>query len=401
MSGPSAGGALVPAEVDLRNFLRMPLQVGRLLGSDTWMAASDDPRLGHALMSLWAAAWQQVPAGSLPNLDASLQRFSLCPTAEEWQRIKQRALSGWRLATDGRLYHPVVCEMALECWLVKLQARLKGGRGNATQHGVGFDEDGLVRQMHAASEALRELNPMSEALAKTRMSLKGKVAKPARAGRNGGQDAQGGAAGVAGGGAGQGAGQGGGQGGGALGAASAGLVGQAPLGGHAAASAPAQAMLQLLPANGAGGPGDMPPLPMPLPARQADLGAEPAQTQDTPTVGYVPVPHGLAASRALAERLRATHGERTAHAQRTHCERTANALRTHSERTANAVRTLTRANATELKGYLSPTPFYDQPVDNSEGPPTPTPAPPPPPVRLDGPAALPRHVSDLMPWQVH
>lgn len=166
-----AAQPLTPSDCDLRNFLRMPLQVGRLLDSTTWIDAASDPRLGHALMSLWAASWQQVPAGSLPDSDAVLCRMSMCPDMAEWLRIKARVLAAWRRCADGRLYHPVVCEMALEAWLTKLAAKLNGGKGNATMHGVAFDEAGVLARVQEAHDLLVALNPNSEALKKARERL--------------------------------------------------------------------------------------------------------------------------------------------------------------------------------------------------------------------------------------
>jgi hypothetical protein len=100
----------------------MPLDVRRLLTSETWIEASDDPKLGHALVSLWCESWQQVPAGSLPNNERVLARFAMCD-APEWERIRERALEGWQLCSDGRLYHPVVAEKARDSWQRKLAQR--------------------------------------------------------------------------------------------------------------------------------------------------------------------------------------------------------------------------------------------------------------------------------------
>jgi hypothetical protein len=100
----------------------MPLDVRRLLTSETWIEASDDPKLGHALVSLWCESWQQVPAGSLPNNERVLARFAMCD-APEWERIRERALENWQLCSDGRLYHPVVAEKAREAWADKLAYR--------------------------------------------------------------------------------------------------------------------------------------------------------------------------------------------------------------------------------------------------------------------------------------
>ena len=113
---------LTPEECDLRDFAFMPLDVRRLLTSETWIEAADDPKLGHALVSLWCESWQQVPAGSLPNNERVLARVAMCD-APEWERIRERALEGWQLCSDGRLYHPVVAEKAREAWADKLAYR--------------------------------------------------------------------------------------------------------------------------------------------------------------------------------------------------------------------------------------------------------------------------------------
>lgn len=112
----------MPAHVDLRSHDWMPVDVKRLLGSDTWVEAADDPKLGHVLMSLWAASWHQIPAGSLPTKEATLARMAFCD-ATTWERYRDRALRAWVLCSDGRLYHPVVAEKAIESWAWKQKKR--------------------------------------------------------------------------------------------------------------------------------------------------------------------------------------------------------------------------------------------------------------------------------------
>jgi hypothetical protein len=184
MTPPDYQAPLVPADCDLLNFLRMPLQVGRLLSSNTWIEAGADPRLGHVLISLWAESWRQVPAGSLPDNDKTLQRLSMCPSTREWQRIKAKALAGWVRCSDGRLYHPVVCEMALECWLEKLGAQLLAGAGNAKRHGYEFDSSALETARNLAASLLQALNPNSQALKK--LAAKNKASGKVPTGRQGG-----------------------------------------------------------------------------------------------------------------------------------------------------------------------------------------------------------------------
>ncbi len=117
---------LVPAEVDLRDFGFMPLDVATLMSSSLWVKAKKDPRVGHAAVSLWCRSWHEVPAASLPNADELLADFAGCDEVE-FARIKERVLANFVLCTDGRLYHEHVAKKALEAWDAKL-ARLERTR---------------------------------------------------------------------------------------------------------------------------------------------------------------------------------------------------------------------------------------------------------------------------------
>jgi hypothetical protein len=103
----------VPVDADLRHFPDMPLQVGRLRDSD--IASTGDPEIFRCGVMLWCAAWHQVPAGSLPNEDATLARLAgLGRDLRTWRRLKPGALRGFQEFADGRLYHRVVCEKVIE-----------------------------------------------------------------------------------------------------------------------------------------------------------------------------------------------------------------------------------------------------------------------------------------------
>ena len=54
----------LPADVDLRDFAFMPLEVARLRDSE--MAAVADAEIFRCGVLLWCYAWHQVPAGSVP-----------------------------------------------------------------------------------------------------------------------------------------------------------------------------------------------------------------------------------------------------------------------------------------------------------------------------------------------
>lgn len=109
---------LTPADCDLRDFQYMPLDVQRLCDSD--LAALESPEACWAALLLWCKAWHQVPAGSLPDDDRVLAKFTGYQRAPDaWQAIREGALRGWVACADGRLYHPVVAEKANEAWFAK------------------------------------------------------------------------------------------------------------------------------------------------------------------------------------------------------------------------------------------------------------------------------------------
>lgn len=115
---------LVPADVDLQDFQYMPLDVRRLRDSD--LASLESPEACWAAVLLWSASWHQVPAASLPDDDRVLANLAgYGRVVKEWQRVREGALRGWIKCSDGRLYHPVVAEKALEAWEGKLRQRWK------------------------------------------------------------------------------------------------------------------------------------------------------------------------------------------------------------------------------------------------------------------------------------
>lgn len=63
-----ASSPLVPADVDLRDFAFMPLDVLRLRDSD--LASIEDAEAFRCSVLSWCVSWHQVPAASLPDDDA-------------------------------------------------------------------------------------------------------------------------------------------------------------------------------------------------------------------------------------------------------------------------------------------------------------------------------------------
>lgn len=115
---------LLPSNVDLQDYTYMPLHVLRLRDSEFTSEVSAEAFRAGVL--LWCSAWHQVPCGSLPNNDKTLSNMAgFGRVVSEWEKVKEEALRGWVLCDDGRYYHPVVCEVAMESWLSKQEYNYK------------------------------------------------------------------------------------------------------------------------------------------------------------------------------------------------------------------------------------------------------------------------------------
>lgn len=115
----------LPGDVDLQDMPHMPLQDKRLMSSRSWLHAKNwrggGPGLGFALFNLWAEAFRSVPAGSLEHDDDMLADKARCDI-DTWAAYKDKALRGWE-RHGGRMWHPVVAEIAWDLWLKRLAAR--------------------------------------------------------------------------------------------------------------------------------------------------------------------------------------------------------------------------------------------------------------------------------------
>jgi len=164
---------LIDAAVDLRDFDFMPFFGDRLFKSDTWIMCDAEEKV--AALRLWWAAWHQEPAGSLPDNDrllADLAGYGVAVSA--WTKVRPNAMRGWIECTDGRLYHPVVCEIAIDVWGKKRKkqsdneadrARKRRKRGTLPADNIGNQENspadignnsGGQTPGHPAENALKE-----------------------------------------------------------------------------------------------------------------------------------------------------------------------------------------------------------------------------------------------------
>jgi hypothetical protein len=142
---------LTPADLDLRDFDWMPLQVARLRDSNIVVVASGEAF--RAAVLLWCAAWHQVPAASLPKderLLASLAGFGR--DQKSWKAVADDALHGFLECSDGRLYHPVIAEKAIEADSKRrVQRKRTEAATSARRHGKRDVDRDDIRNDHQAT----------------------------------------------------------------------------------------------------------------------------------------------------------------------------------------------------------------------------------------------------------
>jgi len=158
---------LVPADVDLRDFPCLQIDIVRLFSSEFHALSSDAE--WRAGMTLWLKSFHQVPAASLPDDDTALARLAEFGRDQtSWKEAKAGALRNWVKCSDGRLYHPTVAIKALEAWLGKLWQRRSGAIGNAKRWKIEPDIKEYDDAYAAATAALAALDPRSNALSRHR-----------------------------------------------------------------------------------------------------------------------------------------------------------------------------------------------------------------------------------------
>jgi hypothetical protein len=115
---------MTPAGCNLQDFPHTPILRSRLFGSSFHARTTDSE--WRAGVTLWLKAWEQVPAGSLPDDDIELCRLAeLARDLKTWKKLKAGAMRGWIKCSDGRLYHKVVAEVVLTAINAKTAQREK------------------------------------------------------------------------------------------------------------------------------------------------------------------------------------------------------------------------------------------------------------------------------------
>lgn len=129
---------LTPPDCDLRGLEYMPLLGHHLFGSEFNARASDSE--WRAALTLWWAAWMQVPAASLPDDDIALCRLAdLGRDMKTWRKLREVALHGFTKCDDGRLYHPVLAKQALLAWDKRIKERERKAKWRAEKTGQNAD----------------------------------------------------------------------------------------------------------------------------------------------------------------------------------------------------------------------------------------------------------------------
>ncbi|MDN5514423.1 MAG: YdaU family protein [Pseudomonas sp.] len=164
MTATDLPAPLVLADVDLRGLPFMPLDVNRLRDSDLAIEASGDEF--RAAVLLWCASWNQVPAGSLPDAEQALAAYAgFGRDLKSWKKVRDGALRGFVKCADGRLYHPVVAEKAIDAWAQRVEHRAAKESENKRKEKERQDrarifaalrEAGQVLPFNTTTKALRE-----------------------------------------------------------------------------------------------------------------------------------------------------------------------------------------------------------------------------------------------------
>lgn len=109
-----------------------PLHFDRLRKSKWWRRASDLSRARNVM--LWGEAYKSVPAGSLPDDDDELaEAAGFGMDVDGFLAVKDEIMAPWVLCSDGRWYHPTVCEVVLDTWERASERRRKAAEKKASQ----------------------------------------------------------------------------------------------------------------------------------------------------------------------------------------------------------------------------------------------------------------------------
>lgn len=141
-----------PSDLEAKGW-NLDLDYEQIEQSDTWALATAEQR--PWLLMLWLVSWRQAPVASLPNDDRLIAARIGMPV-DQFAGWRDILLSGWELATDGRLYHRTLTKVALKMAAkrAKDRARVAAYRARSAEVVDSTGEDDASNKGVAACNAL-------------------------------------------------------------------------------------------------------------------------------------------------------------------------------------------------------------------------------------------------------
>jgi hypothetical protein len=157
MTGPAIEPPY-PADLEAKGW-NLDLDYERIEQSDTWAIASPEQR--PWLLMLWMIAWRQSPVATLPDNDRLIAARIGLPIEKfvEWREV---LLSGWELATDGRLYHRTLTQHALRMAEKRSKDRARVAAFRAKSSVVEASNDDVTRYQRVSSAPTPTPTPTEE-----------------------------------------------------------------------------------------------------------------------------------------------------------------------------------------------------------------------------------------------
>ena len=128
------------------------IDLPRIKASRTWLLCPQQYR--PWLLLLWVECWDSIPAGSMPD-DDELIAIRLGMEFGEFERAKRYLLRGWRLHSDGNLYHAYITDQVVNDMLKKRRLSAERVRRHRWKRPAGSesgDAEGESSQKRLESE---------------------------------------------------------------------------------------------------------------------------------------------------------------------------------------------------------------------------------------------------------
>jgi uncharacterized protein YdaU (DUF1376 family) len=155
------------------------LNTDKLMASELVALATGDEF--KSAVCLWCRAWKQIPAGSLPNDERVLAAFS--GAGSRWPKVREVALRGFVLCSDGRLYHKTLCEDVHRAAQAKAQRqeRTKAAtEARNAKRNVQRDDERDVEQTSNVTKSHRQDRTGQEGLERKNLSVLSKEKRGTR-----------------------------------------------------------------------------------------------------------------------------------------------------------------------------------------------------------------------------